>query len=148
MNNKTIVLKIVSTCFRFGLAILWLVSGLLKLVDPVGTSKSILNYRLVHKGFADIAAIGLPTVEVVLGVLFLLGINIRITALLSILLLTFFIIIIISAWVRHLEINCGCFGNSLRFNSSRDYGIDIVRDIFFIGMASWLIVFPRSYLSF
>ena len=87
----------------------------------------------------------LPTVEILLGALLLLGLFTRVMALVSVLFFVAFIIGISSAWARGLEINCGCFGNAgVPANPQREYALDIARDIGLLLCAAWLVCWPRT----
>ena len=65
-----------------------------------------------------------------------------------IVLLLMFVFGISSAWVRGLQIECGCFGGGgLKENAASGYALDIVRDIGLVVVSAWLIRFPRTRLS-
>ena len=64
--------------------------------------------------------LALPFVEIVLGVLLVLGLFTRPVAIVSTLLMVAFIIGISQAWARGLTIDCGCFGGGGQIGAERD----------------------------
>ncbi len=71
----------------------------------------ILNYKIVSGNFAIATTLLVPTIEFIVGVGLVLGIA-RIGNLVSgCFLLLIFGIVQVSAYVRGLSIDCGCFGN-------------------------------------
>jgi hypothetical protein len=61
-----------------------------------------------------------------------------------------FIAGVASAWIRGLSIDCGCFGGGGDVPSGGEaarYLTEIGRDLVFMGLAVWLIRFPKSRLS-
>lgn len=143
--SNTKVVAVFSTVIRLGIGLVWIIAGYTKAIDPNGTKKSIQGYRIISGDLVDFISLILPMVEIILGVFLILGIFVKTAALASILVFSFFTIIIFSAWFRRLEINCGCFGNSVYVNSAKDYWIDMLRDIFFVACSAWLLVFPKTY---
>lgn len=131
------LLSIVS---RFGLALVWLISGFQKMQDPMGFRQSIEAYELFSPDIVTFIASTLPPVELVLGLFLLVGMFIAPAAAVSGLIMIGFIIGVSSAAVRGLEIDCGCFSTGDGEPSS--LGLVIVRDIVFLGMAVWAVVFP------
>lgn len=90
-----------------------------------------------------------PLVEIVLGLLILVGLAVRASAAVSVVILTVLIAVIISVWARGgLSIDCGCFGGGGAADvGAWDYSKEILRDLGFLALAVWLLVFPRSPLA-
>jgi hypothetical protein len=60
-----------------------------------------------------------------------------------------FIAAIAQAWARGLAIDCGCFGGGGSVAPGQTaYPQEILRDVGFLVLAGWLMVRPRSLLSF
>ena len=90
----------------------------------------------------------LPVVEVVVGVLLVLGLLTRPAAVVSSLLFVAFIVGIASAWARGMSIDCGCFGGGGFDADARDkYPGEIARDVALLAASVWLVVRPSSRLS-
>lgn len=140
--------QIVTLVARLGLAAVWLVSGWIKAADPAQTTVAVEAYRLLPHDLVRPVANTLPFVEIALGLLLLIGLAVRATAVVSAGVLLVLIGVIISVWARGLSIDCGCFGGGGAADvGAWDYALEILRDVGFLALAAWLIVFPRSPLS-
>ncbi|MEJ6019115.1 MauE/DoxX family redox-associated membrane protein [Corynebacterium sp. H113] len=95
---------------RFGLAAVWLWSGTVKLMNPLDSQRAIAAYQLLPQEFVEPLAVLLPAVEIILGLMLLLGVFLRFAGVVTMLIMVGFIIGLASAWARGLQIDCGCFG--------------------------------------
>lgn len=95
---------------RFVLAAVWLYSGIVKLMNPLDSQQAIAAYELLPGEVISFLAVALPALEIVLGVMFLLGLFLRPAAIVTGIVLIGFIAGLVSAWARGLQIDCGCFG--------------------------------------
>jgi uncharacterized membrane protein YphA (DoxX/SURF4 family) len=139
---------VIGTLARFGLAAVWLVSGLLKAVDPDQTYVAVRAYDVLPDVGVEVVAALLPWVELGLGFLLLAGIGTRLVAALSAALLLVFVAGVAQAWARGLSIDCGCFGGGGAVEPGETtYVQELVRDAGFLLMAGWLIVRPRTVLA-
>jgi uncharacterized membrane protein YphA (DoxX/SURF4 family) len=122
-------------------------AGGLKMLDPQQAVRAVQAYQLLPPGVDQVVGYGLPLLEVALGILLLLGLAVRWTAIAAGVLMVVFIVGIISVWARGLSIDCGCFGGGGLVSATGKtwrYASEILRDLLFIGLASWLAVFPAS----
>ena len=87
----------------------FVVVGVTKIAEPKLFANEIGNYQMLPDLFVNFSAIILPWVELVIGVLLILGIKLKESSLLSTILLLLFTIAVAIAWARGLNINCGCF---------------------------------------
>ena len=130
---------------RIGLAVVWLVSGGLKAIDPDQTYVAVRAYDVLPAGGVEVVAALLPWVELGVGVLLLLGVGTRLAAIVSAALLLVFIAGVTQAWARGLSIDCGCFGGGGQVAPGETaYVEELLRDTGFIALAAWLIVRPRT----
>lgn len=142
------VLDAVGTAVRLGLAAVWLVSGGLKLADPIGSAVAVDAYDVLPTGAVPVVAAVLPLLELALGALLLAGAGTRLAAVVSAVLLTGFLAGLVQAWARGLSIDCGCFGGGGPVAPGEErYGTTLLRDLGFLAMALWLSVRPRTLLS-
>lgn len=141
--------RIVSTVARLGLAAVWLVSGWVKFSDPTQTVVAVRAYQLLPADLVRPFAAVFPMVELVLGLLLLVGLAVRPVAIVSVFALVALIAAIASAWARGLSIDCGCFGGGgvAEGIDGGDYAREIARDVGFLALAAWLALFPRSPLA-
>ena len=127
----------------------WIVAGWLKLPDPAESVRAVRAYDLLPESIVPTVGHGLPILEVVVGMLLILGAGTRIAAGLSFLMQAAFIVGIASAWARGLEIECGCFGGggaSASADVTDKYAWDIARDTGLAILSLLLFVFPRTAL--
>lgn len=109
MATESVPLKML----RLGLGALFLFSGALKLSDPGAFRASIAAYELLPEKLGGLLAWYLPALEVVCGTALMLGRARRAAAGIVLALLLIFTMAIASAWLRGLDIRCGCFGSWL-----------------------------------
>lgn len=138
----------VSTAARLVLGGVFLVAGWLKVVDPQSSVAAVRAYRLLPDPVATIVGWGLPFAEIALGILLLAGIATRVAAAVAAVLLVVFMAAVVSAAVRGLSIDCGCFGGGGEVAPGQTaYGIEIVRDLGLLLLAIWLTWHPSSRLA-
>jgi len=142
------VLDVVGTVARLGLAGVWLVSGVLKAIDPLQTTVAVDAYDVLPPVGVDIVAALLPWVEIALGLLLLVGLGTQAVAVLSGLLMLAFVAGVAQAWVRGLTIDCGCFGGGGEVAPGETaYVSELLRDTGFLALAGWLTVRPRTLFA-
>ncbi|WP_083975688.1 MauE/DoxX family redox-associated membrane protein [Kitasatospora mediocidica] len=138
----------ISTAARLGLAVVWAWAGLAKVSDPAVAAQAVRAYRLLPEGLVKPVGYGLPFLEIALAVLLVIGLGVRIAAVISAVLLLTFIAGISSAWARGISIDCGCFGGGGAVDASQtEYLQEILRDIGFLLLALWLVFRPRTKVS-
>ena len=123
----------------------WIVAGALKLPDPAESVRAVRAYDLLPEAIVPAVGYALPIVEVLLGITLVLGLLVRIGAVLSALLFVAFIAGIASAWARGLQIDCGCFGGGgYAADAAAKYPWEIARDLGLLFASVWLVRRPRS----
>ena len=135
----------ISTGARLVLGGVLVVAGALKVIDPQSSVVAVRAYRLLPTFLETIVGWGLPFAEIALGLLLLVGIATRAAAAATAILLLVFIVAVVSAAVRGLSIDCGCFGGGGEVAPGQTaYGTELVRDIGLVLLALWLVWRPRS----
>lgn len=92
---------------KWGLALLFIFAGAIKLKDPRAFAQAISQYGLVPDGLVPVLALGLPGVEVLAGTGLLINARGSLAAILVMLLM--FIGVLGYAIAADLNIDCGCF---------------------------------------
>lgn len=111
---------------------LFIYASIGKIADPQGFANAIYRYEVLPAYFVNIPAIILPFIEFIAGLFLLLGVYKRGSSFLISLMLGVFIILLLSAYLRGLTIDCGCF--YLENTSTKgDIITSIIRDIFMLG---------------
>jgi uncharacterized membrane protein YphA (DoxX/SURF4 family) len=131
---------------RLVLAAVLFTAGGLKIVNVDGAARAVQAYRIFPPRLGDLIGYGLPVVEILLGLFLLLGLGTRIVAIATGALMVIFIAGVASVWIRGISIDCGCFGGGGE-TAVTHYPQEILRDLLFLGLASWLAVFPTSKLA-
>ncbi len=148
VSTGGLVRDVVGLLARFGLASVWLSSGYLKAVDPRNTVVAVRGYQIFPEPLVVPFASVLPYLEIALGLLLLAGLATRLTAVLSAVVLVAFIGGVISAAVRGLSIDCGCFGGGGDVGAGQTaYLQEILRDVGFLALAGYLIIRPDTPVS-
>jgi uncharacterized membrane protein YphA (DoxX/SURF4 family) len=123
-------------------------AGIAKFPDPAANVRQVRAFDILPEAVVPTVGHALPTVEIIVGCALILGLLTRAFAVIGALFFIAFIIGIAAAWVRGLEINCGCFGSQgVPANPQRQYAIDIARDIGLLICCAWLVLWPRTRLA-
>ena len=109
MNNPKIWLMM---AIRFILGAIFVYSAYAKLQDSQQFAESIHGYQVFGLLISNWAAVLIPVLEGILGVLLITGIWLNETFLMTLALYLVFDLMIIQAAVRGLDIDCGCFSPS------------------------------------
>lgn len=108
-------------------------AGALKLRDPQAFADSIHSFAVLPSAWISPVALGLPVLEVVLGLFLLLGLRRRACAWLVAALSMVFVIALTQALIRGLPVDCGCFGSGTPSTAKTLWAI--VRDMGLVALA-------------
>ena len=97
--------------FRLVVGGVFIWAAVLKIGDPLGFAQNIANYRLFPRFLDFFLALTLPWIEVASGTLLILGLWRSSSALISSVLLGSFIVLVLTAVLRGIDTDCGCFGS-------------------------------------
>ncbi|HXA81247.1 MAG TPA: MauE/DoxX family redox-associated membrane protein, partial [Opitutaceae bacterium] len=89
---------------------IFVVAGVLKVFDPARFAADIDHFRLLRYFAVAPLALYLPWLEIICGLAVFVSAWRRSALLLLLALTIVFIAAITSAWMRGLDIRCGCFG--------------------------------------
>lgn len=117
---------------RFLLGLVFLHASVGKILDPKSFAENLMAYQIFESPqLIKYVAVTLPWVEWFCGIFLLLGIFVRSVAVLASTLLLVFVLAMISALLRGLEINCGCFGSATETIGP----LSLLRDSLFLGIS-------------
>src|SRR5437867_1681739 len=85
---------------RLALAVVWGWAGLAKISDPAEAAQAVRAYEILPESLVKPIGYGLPFLELALALLLVIGLGVRVVAVISALLLLTFIAGISSAWAR------------------------------------------------
>ena len=116
-----------------------------KVLHPGAFTEAVYNYQILPDDLINLTAVVLPWLELVLGILLILGIWAPGATVLGTLLLTIFMGAILFNFARGMDISCGCFSTSASEGSMSIW--TILRDTLFLLLAVYLLFatfFPRT----
>ena len=130
--------NIITQFSRIFVGILFIISGLIKLNDPVGFSYKLAEYfgePVFNIPFLVPAALSLALflviVEVILGVMLLIGYKSKFTIASLLLMIVFFTFLTFYSAYFDVVKDCGCFGDALKLTPWESFTKDVVL-LFFI----------------
>ncbi len=144
--NWTSIRPWLGTLARLGLGAVFLWAGAAKLSDPQAFVRAVRAYDATPEWLSSGIGYGLPTLEICLAVLLILGIITRYSAGVVGALLVFFLIGIIEAGARGIKLECGCFGGG-GSTVHTTYLLDSLRDLGLLVLAAYLVLWPVTRIS-
>jgi uncharacterized membrane protein YphA (DoxX/SURF4 family) len=103
--------RLAAFTLRLALGLVFLYAGYVKLRQPWYVFAGMIdNYGVVAPSVSEIIARVLPSLEVVLGVALLAGFYRKISSVAAVMFLLPFLALMLWAYARGMEIDCGCFG--------------------------------------
>jgi uncharacterized membrane protein YphA (DoxX/SURF4 family) len=109
IGNKYILLF-----FRLVVGGVFIWAGLSKIFDPLDFAQNIANYKIFSQSVSLFLALIIPWIEVICGLLVVLGIFRESASFILSCSLVVFLGLIIVTLIRGLDIDCGCFGSLSR----------------------------------
>ncbi len=144
---------VITLVARLILGAVLLAAGGLKAFVPSESANAVAAYKILPTQIAHIVGYALPWLEIAIGVLLIVGISMRMAAVVAGGIMVIFIAAIISIWTRGILIDCGCFGGGGVIDTSkaaavhRSYAIEIARDFGLALLAGYLYFFPYGLFS-
>ncbi|MDT4978344.1 MAG: hypothetical protein QOG07_223 [Pseudonocardiales bacterium] len=135
------------TVIRLVLGVVWLWSGFSKLHDPRAFVQTVRAYDATPEWLSKAIGYGMPVLEVCVGLLLVVGVAVRIAAIVSAALLFVFLIGLVQAAARDIQLDCGCFSGGGVTAGSTHYILDILRDLVLLILAGYLVVWSMTRLS-
>jgi uncharacterized membrane protein YphA (DoxX/SURF4 family) len=99
-------------------------------------AQQVESYKMISAEASQLVAHTLPAVEIVLGLLLLIGWRLRIWATAITAIMVAFLAVVTRAYLLHMDINCGCFGTPEKLT-----GMTVLRDSAFAGLALLMTIF-------
>ena len=130
---------------RLGLGVLFIYSALAKISDPYDFAFSVMRYRVLPDFTIGIFSLTMPMLELLAGLSMIFTKWLRESALLVTGMFAMFIVALVQALARGLEISCGCFGVP-SVGGREEILIALVRDLVLVVPAVWLMFRPDSRL--
>ena len=119
-------MRVINKIAAFILGSVFFLSGILKLMDPLGTSLIVSSYlSFLHLGFLQFAS-GLlacifPLVECILGSAMILGVFRKPTGIAVLALQVFFTLLTLLLVIFNPQMDCGCFGEAIHLTHTQSF---------------------------
>lgn len=101
--------RYLAVAVRLALGGVFVYAGAVKIIEPVSFAGSVAAYKILPYFGNFLVAAVLPWLEVLCGLLLIIGYRLKAAALIIILLNLVFMAALAAAIVRGLDIDCGCF---------------------------------------
>ena len=122
---KYLLLRLKRFC-GFGVGIVFFISGILKLIDPVGASLVVKEYyQFLHMDFLNATAMVFALIfafsEAVIGAGLVTGVWRRIIAPVAVGMQGFFTLLTLALVIFNPEMDCGCFGEAIHLTHGQTF---------------------------
>ncbi len=95
---------------RLAIGVLLMVAGALKVGHAPALAAAIAGFRLLPATVVGPLALGLPFLELMLGLYLVVGLFTRFAATIACVQFLVYAAVVASAVIRHIHADCGCFG--------------------------------------
>jgi len=126
---------------RLVIGFIFIYAGAEKITNPEAFAISISNYRLLPITVINIFAIVLPWIELITGILVILGIYVKENSAIIFSMLSVFTVAIIISLTRGLSIDCGCFGKGTEIGLKK-----LIENAMMIIVSFSLMIFGSDFL--
>lgn len=123
---------------------IFIYASLSKILNPDQFAQAVMNYRVVPLVSVNLFAIVLPWLELVSGILLLVGLLTGGSIVMITVLMALFLGAIGSALLRGLDISCGCFSTDGVYTITIFY---FIRDLLLFALALQVLLYDRGILS-
>ena len=166
VKNKRHFIILANVC-RWLLALVLMLSGFLKALDPVGGMYKLQEYvtafslLAIPEGWLLAAAVAQAAVEFIIGLYLFVGIYRRFVPFVALVVMLFFTPFSFYLWISGIVTDCGCFGESIVMSNGATFAKNVLlllfaffafagRSLFIVNMSSkvrWLLViFSWAYI--
>ena len=118
---------------RIFMGVIFIFASWEKILYPANFAEIVSNYKVLPVVLINPVAIMLPYLEAVCGVLLIINFKAKGSSLIYIILMFIFISFMFSAFIRNLDIQCGCF--TVSPEATKNIIFSLIRDssLFIIG---------------
>jgi len=121
----------------FLIGIVFFVAGVLKVMDPVGTSLIVTEYlKFLHLGFLEFGAKAAGVVsallETVVGAALVTGVFRKTSGIVSGVMMAFFTVLTLVLWIANPPMDCGCFGQAIHLTHLQSLLKNLALDLLWV----------------
>jgi len=126
------------------LGAVFIYAGIVKTQSPQSFADNIAGFQLLPNEVINLLALSLPVFEIIVGVMLIIGLQLRIVSMSVLILSIVFALALGSALTRGLNVDCGCFGDGKPtvFKMWMSLGRDVL-----LGIAALIIWRLYSFIS-
>lgn len=117
-----------------------------KIALPHAFAVDVATYGILPLGFVNLMAITLPWVEIVAGVMLLVGVRTRAAALLVAGMMLVFVGALVTALARGLDMSCGCFASQGAGEDPISW-LTVARDLGWLALAVLVLLGDRGLVG-
>ncbi len=142
-------MKLVLIAARILLGLVFVFSGFVKGIDPMGSAIKFTEYfEIFHMSWLESAALALSitlsTAEFIIGVALIIGLRMRVTAWSALLFMSFFTILTLYSAIANPVNDCGCFGDALVITNWQTF----YKNIVLIGFAIFIFYSRNKFVAY
>lgn len=140
------ILFVLETVLRLVLGGVFIWASLPKLDDPAIFASQVAAYGMLPQTFVDLVALVLPPVELLTGCMLVATKWSREAALVMLAMLAVFVVALVQAIVRGLDISCGCFADEALDHGTPALAVALLRDLLMMAPLIWILYRPGRYI--
>ena len=145
MTGKEMALLWIERLCRIGMGALFIYSAAMKVDDPGLFADAVSRYEFLPEFSIGMFSLTMSMLELIVGVALVATKWTREAALLVTVMLLMFIVALAQAFVRGLDISCGCFG-APKIGGRAEIAVALVRDVVLLVPAVWLMTRRNGWL--
>ena len=137
-----------SLAVRLSMGIIMIAAAVPKMLNIDQSVRAVRAYRLLPEAVVPLVGSALPYLELVFGLILLVGVFVRWSAILWLVLMAAFVFGVAWAWAKGYSIDCGCFGGGGDVAvGTTNYPEHMLERAGFVALGLFLLVFPRTHAS-
>lgn len=142
MNNRFLQKTQILFISRLILGALFIYASIDKIIHPLAFAQVIHYYRLTPPELINFLAVIFPWMELVAGLMLIIGYHVKASSLVINMLLVFFIIVLTITAIRGINVACGCFSTSTAVKSN--LVLRIIEDIGMLLLGLHILLFYKG----
>jgi putative oxidoreductase len=132
--------KVILVVLRFAIAAVFIYAGGVKIFAAQDFARAVQHYELTSWAISVLIAVYLPWLEVLSGFALIVR-RLQLGALVALGgMTTIFLAALLSAWMRGLDISCGCFGKESR-NIQTNFPLLLAQDLALLAVIGLLFIY-------
>ena len=140
------ILCLLETALRLVIGGVFIWASLSKLDDPAIFASQVAAYDVLPQPLTEIVALVLPPMELLTGCMLIATKWSREAALVMLAMMAVFVVALVQAMARGLDISCGCFADETLDRGTMALAVALLRDFLMIAPLVWIFSRPGRYI--